>query len=388
MFVDSAMPAGLLAFGASFVASGALVAARDGLRGALDHGGAEPQKVHASPVPRVGGIALFVGLVAGGLALDLGDSPALIAPLLLTAALPALIGGLLEDFTGRVSVRVRLLTAFCAAAVGFFVLDGRVTSLDLTGSEWLLGMASVSFAFTLFAVGGFSNALNIVDGFNGLSAIAAWMMLVAMAVVATLVSDIVLAQVCLLVGASILGFLVWNYPRGTIFLGDGGAYLLGFLIAELAVLLVQRNSSVSPWFALLLLFYPVWETVFSSYRRRVLRGRSAASADGLHLHTLVYRRLVRWKVGSRDPRHRSARNALTTPYLVALVSFNVVPATLFWDNTPVLQLFTLGFALLYVVLYWRIVRLKAPQRLILRRPAGRDEPPRDEGRASEGVLRG
>ena len=227
--------------------------------------------------------------------------------------------------------------------MGFFLLDARITDLDLWGSDWLLGFGAVSFLFTVFAVGGFSHALNIVDGFNGLSAIAAWIMLAALTVVATAVSDPVLAQVCLVIGASILGFLVWNYPRGTIFLGDGGAYLLGFLIAELAVLLVHRNSSVSPWFALLLLFYPVWETLFSSYRRRVLRGRSAASADGLHLHTLVYRRLVRWKVGSRDPRHRRARNALTTPYLIVLVSITCVPAALFWDNTLVLQLFTLAF---------------------------------------------
>ena len=122
--------------------------------------------------------------------------------------------------------------------MGYFLLDARITDLELWGSDWLLGFGVMSFLFTVFAVGGFSHALNIVDGFNGLSAIAAWIMLAALTVVATVVSDTVLAEVCLVIGASILGFLVWNYPRGTIFLGDGGAYLLGFLIAELAVLLV------------------------------------------------------------------------------------------------------------------------------------------------------
>jgi len=362
------MQAGLIAFVASFLTCAALVAARGALRSAIDDIGTGPQKVHASSVPRIGGLSVLVGVILGALWLQSGGESGWILMLVL-AALPAFLGGLYEDLIKRFPPNARLATAFCAAAVGFFLLDARITDLDLWGSDWLLGFGAASFLFTVFAVGGFSHALNIVDGFNGLSAIAAWMMLAALTVVATLVADTVLAQVCLLVGASILGFLVWNYPRGTIFLGDGGAYLLGFLIAELAVLLVQRNSSVSPWFALLLLFYPVWETLFSSYRRRVLRGRSAASADGLHLHTLVYRRLVRWKVGSRDPRHRRARNALTTPYLIALIALNVVPAALFWNNTLVLQLFTLAFALLYVMLYWRIVRLKSPRLLILRRRA-------------------
>ena len=65
------------------------------------------------------------------------------------------------------------------------------------------------------------------------------------------------------------GFLVWNYPRGMLFAGDGGAYIWGVVIALASVSLVQRNVLVSPWFPLLLLIYPVWETIFSIYRKLV-----------------------------------------------------------------------------------------------------------------------
>ncbi len=264
--------------------------------------------------------------------------------------------------------------AFCAAAVGFFLLDARITDLDLWGSDWLLGFGAASFLFTVFAVGGFSHALNIIDGFNGLSAVAA--LDDARGIDGRRDRGVRPRSSRRCASSSARAFSgSWSGTTRAArsFSGDGGAYLLGFLIAELAVLLVHRNSSVSPWFALLLLFYPVWETLFSSYRRRVLRGRPAASADGLHLHTLVYRRLVRWKVRSRAVQDRRARNALTTPYLIVLTSLTVVPATLFWDKTLVLELFALAFALLYVTLYWRIVRFKAPRALILRRPAGRRE---------------
>jgi UDP-N-acetylmuramyl pentapeptide phosphotransferase/UDP-N-acetylglucosamine-1-phosphate transferase len=160
----------------------------------------------------------------------------------------------------------------------------------------------------------------------------------------------------LVVGAAVVGFLAWNFPRGAIFAGDGGAYFLGFVIAELAVLLVHRNSEVSPWFALLVLWYPVWETLFSIYRRKVMKGASPASADGLHLHTLVYHRIVKGH-GRWSP---AARSALTTLFMLAISLLTVVPAWLFRGQTWVLQLYAAAFAVFYLWMYRRIVRFGAP----------------------------
>ncbi|HQT26183.1 MAG TPA: glycosyl transferase, partial [Burkholderiales bacterium] len=102
------------------------------------------------------------------------------------------------------------------------------------------------------------------------------------------------------IGAT-LGYLVWNYPKGLIFAGDGGAYFLGFVIAEISVLLVARHREVSPFFPLLLVAYPVWEMTFSIYRRIFLQKIAADSPDAMHLHHLVYRRLLRWKSRSTAP---------------------------------------------------------------------------------------
>jgi hypothetical protein len=161
-----------------------------------------------------------------------------------------------------------------------------------------------------------------------------------------------------------------------IFAGDGGAYFLGFAIATLAVLLVHRNSEVSPWFALLVLWYPVWETIYSMVRRRI-RGRSPAAPDGLHLHTLVYRRIV--KLHARPV----ARSALTTVCMLALSLATVVPAVLFWDETWILQAYAAAFALVYVRIYRRIVKFGVPQGLVLGRSAGTA---RRQNPASGGTL--
>ena len=75
-----------------------------------------------------------------------------------------------------------------------------------------------------------------------------------------------------------------NFPSGSLFAGDSGAYLIGFLIALVSVLLVTRNPQVSAWCPMLLAVYPVWETLFSIYRKKFLRGRSPNMPDGLHLH--------------------------------------------------------------------------------------------------------
>ena len=168
-----------------------------------------------------------------------------------------------------------------------------------------------------------------------------------------------------MIGA-LLGFLIWNYPRGLIFLGDGGAYFIGFWIAELSILLTLRNPSVSVWFPLLLCMYPIFETLFSIYRRVVLRRSHPGVPDSSHLHHLIYKRVVRWAVGSRLPTDELIRNSLTAPYLWGLCLLSAIPAVIFWQNPLILQLFALLFALSYVTLYRMLVKFSAPQWMTLR----------------------
>ena len=310
-------------------------------------------KVHRTAVPRIGGFGILAGVAAGAAMLDLAEAKWML--LFLLAALPAFTGGFLEDLTRKVTPYSRLLFAFGAAATGYFLIDARITDLDLPYDDLLFRYEVFSFGFTLFAVGGFAHATNIIDGMNGLSGFVATAILAAIALVAWEVGDQRILAAALIATGATLGFLVWNFPRGVIFAGDGGAYFLGFAIATLAVLLVHRNSEVSPWFALLALWYPVWETLYSMYRRKVLRGKSPADPDGLHLHTLVYRRVV--KLHARPV----ARSAVTTLCMLALGLATVVPAWLFWDETWILQAFAVLFAVLYLRIYRRIVRFGVPR---------------------------
>jgi UDP-N-acetylmuramyl pentapeptide phosphotransferase/UDP-N-acetylglucosamine-1-phosphate transferase len=331
-----------------------------------DHDTTGPQKFHAYPVPRIGGVGIVIGIAVGAAWLHWrGDGR--VAAVLLACGMPAFLAGAQEDLTKRVSPRRRLLATGLSAALAAWALEAIITRTSIPGLDWVVGFTLGAVALTVFVVAGVANAVNIIDGFNGLASMCVVIMLASLTYVAFAVGDPLIASLSLIGVGAVLGFFVWNFPAGLIFLGDGGAYFLGFYVAELAILLLHRNPAVSPMFPLLLCFYPVFETLFSIYRRRVLRGRPVGMPDGVHLHSLIYRRFVRWAAGERTARELTRRNSMTSPYLWILCMISVVPAVLWWDNTPVLAAFIFAFAFLYVTLYWRIVRFRAPRWMVFRR---------------------
>ncbi|HIJ80591.1 MAG TPA: glycosyl transferase [Desulfuromonadales bacterium] len=327
-----------------------------------------PQKFHIGRTPRVGGVPILVGMVAGMLVFVFREKLPWTAALAWLALLPVFAAGLAEDLTKKVKGRWRLLASFVSAGLGCWQLGAVITRLDIPGIDTLLATVPwIAVLFTVVAVGGLCHALNLIDGYNGLAGGVGVIILLSLGYVAFSVGDRLLLGVCLVTIGATAGFLAWNFPRGLIFAGDGGAYLLGFMIAEISVLLVIRNPQVSPWFPCTLVMYPVWETVFTMYRRKVIRGRATGLPDALHLHQMVFNRLVRWTVGAREVKNLRRRNAMTTPYLWGMGLLTVIPATLFWRYTLVLQFCSLSFIVFYVWLYQRLVRFRAPLWLMMHR---------------------
>lgn len=337
---------------------------------AHDHDLSGPQKFHARPVPRVGGAGIIVAVLAGVLLVQMNRaSPSAQLWLLISASLPAFFAGILEDLTKRVSPRRRLFATAVSAALAIWLLDGVVARTHIPFLDPLLrGFYPAVVLLTVFIIAGITHAINIIDGFNGLASMCVLMMVLALAYVAFQVGDMFVFTCALITAGAVFGFFVWNFPAGLIFLGDGGAYLLGFLLGELCILLVHRNAAVSPMFPLLLCAYPVFETIFTMYRRKFVRGVATGAPDGIHLHTLIHRRLIRWTLQSNLERRRlTRRNSMTSPYLWMLCLTSVIPAVLWWNNTAALTWFLFAFMAAYVWLYSRIVRFKTPRWMVFRR---------------------
>jgi UDP-N-acetylmuramyl pentapeptide phosphotransferase/UDP-N-acetylglucosamine-1-phosphate transferase len=315
------------------------------------------QKNHSKPTPRVGGVSVFLGVIAAYMVAQ--PEHAEILSKLLLAGLPAFVFGLAEDVTKKVGVMARLLATMASGVLGWLLTGVSLSGVDVPLLDSLLGYMPVSVAFTAFAVGGVANAVNIIDGFNGLASGFVVIALIGLAVVAAMVGDINLMFACLAIATATLGFWLVNWPWGHLFLGDGGSYFGGFALAWSSVLLIERNSRVPAFVPLLICIHPVTEVLFSIYRRYMSKA-SAAHADRLHLHTLIMRRVVKPVLSRMYPDEPKMVDRLRNSITGMLLAIGTLPAVLvalLVVNSPLFAaLSCLGFALGYVTIYARLIR--------------------------------
>ena len=313
------------------------------------------QKFHTAPTPRIGGIGLLIGLFVTWYRLPNENEISNLLGHMLIAGMPAFLFGSAEDLTKRVGVRERLLATMASGVLAWWITGMSITRVDVWGLDALLVWMPLSVAFTAFAVGGVANAINIIDGFNGLASGTLIICYGAMGLIAHQAGDSYLMQLCLLLACVTSGFLLVNFPFGKIFLGDGGAYLMGFLLAWLAVMLLSRNPTVSAWAPLVACGYPLLEVMFSIWRKHCREGHHPGQPDKVHLHMLMFRRVTR--LYARDfP--SALQNGLTSP---ALWPFSLVCALLavfFYNSTLMLATSFLSVGFCYHIGYVRLTQFK------------------------------
>lgn len=312
------------------------------------------QKFHVNPTPRVGGLGIYLGLGAAWLLVEDSAISEILKTIVL-AGIPAFAFGILEDLTKEVGVIPRLLATMASGLIACLMSGLALTRLDIPLVDEAFKWWPLALLFTSFAIGGVANAINIIDGFHGLASGAAIIILFALAAIAFEVGDMPLVVSALLVAAVVTGFWFLNYPWGKIFLGDGGAYFTGFAMAWLAVLLLVRNPSVSPWVCLLVFAYPVIEVLYSVVRR-YLQKQSPGAPDGLHLHSLIKTQVIR-KILS----HWSAnlQNAAVSPSVWGFVAIPAFAGIVFYQASPmVLGVLLIAFVALYHLTYMYLMRRK------------------------------
>ena len=299
----------------------------------------KPQRFHTQATPRAGGIGIFSAftlLVGYAYLTQIGLGINTQTLIILLGCGIVFTSGLIEDFSGNLSPKVRLIMQ-CVAAFGVCAwIDVYLKDLSLGFTlPYIIGLF-----FTTFALVGVSNAINIIDGFNGLASGVCLLILSGILYVAYDVKDVEIFYCALVLFFGILGFFVCNFPLGKIFLGDGGAYFLGFILGMLLVLLTQRHTeSVSAFIGLSIMIYPVWEVVFSIWRRKRLR-RNATSPDDLHLHTLIF----------KISRHNIGTSSVILAIHIPIVIFSIY----FHAHTAMLLYGIIGFVGLYILCYFAL----------------------------------
>jgi UDP-GlcNAc:undecaprenyl-phosphate/decaprenyl-phosphate GlcNAc-1-phosphate transferase len=293
-----------------------------------DHESDQPQKFHDAPTPRIGGIGLFIAcllmLVNGYL-----------AQLLLLSSLPAFLVGVFEDLRGNLSPKLRLAVMLASGLLAIVLCNAVVTHFGIFTTPYAIG-AAISF----IAIVGLINGTNMIDGYNGLLGFTAFIIFCTYAVVCYQVGDDSLLMINLIIAGGIAGFLLFNYPGGGIFMGDGGAYFLGFLMAVMGMMIAEAHSDkVSPFFVLCSICYPVLEVIFSFARKGLYEKISPMHPDKWHFHMLVNRVLC------------AGKNSRTVWVIGPLVLATNIISWRFYSNFSVLLVSTILFCALYLTLY-------------------------------------
>jgi len=308
------------------------------------------QKFHTAPTPRVGGIPIIIGVIVSWFIAS-QDIKNILTPLIF-AGMPAFLSGVIEDLTKKVGVYERLGATIVSGLLAWWMTGYSLTRVDVWGIDWLLQFTVVSVFFTAFAIGGVANSINIIDGFNGLASSTSVFAFIGYALIAYAEGDQNLAAIALILGSCVGGFFWVNWPFGKIFLGDGGSYFIGFSLAWIAVLLIERNVSVSAFAVLLVCTHPVTEVLFSIFRRKV-RKAHPGMPDRLHFHSLVKRRYVARWFSMLDSK---LRNSLTGVFVGLLTMVAVLLAVHVYRSMWLSVLCFIGLALGYVAIYARMVR--------------------------------
>jgi UDP-N-acetylmuramyl pentapeptide phosphotransferase/UDP-N-acetylglucosamine-1-phosphate transferase len=309
------------------------------------------QKFHCAPTPRIGGVAIFIGLIAAWFLMP--KPVAQLLGLMLIAGLPAFAAGIIEDLTKRVGVTERLFATFFSGIAAWWLTGYSLNLMHIIGADALLTYLPVSIVFTAFAVGGVANSVNIIDGFNGLASGIILICFSAFGFIAWQAGDFELARLCIALDIVIAGFFVVNFPFGKIFMGDGGAYLLGFLLAWVAVMLPVRNPSVSTWASLMVCGYPVIETCFSIWRKHHRKGHHPGMPDNVHLHMLVYSRVSRVFFSTASP---ALKNGLTSVFIWPFSLFCALIGIQFSSNTIALICGFIVCSIIYRLVYLRLTQ--------------------------------
>lgn len=241
------------------------------------------RKLHKFPVPRIGGIAIWAGFM-----LTLGIFSLFYSGQLEGNALAGiLLGGSIIFFVGlmddiyNLSPYLKLFGQTLAALVAFH-LGVQIIALDLPYSQILL-LQVLSLPVTLVWIIGISNAMNFIDGVDGLAGGVSMISALTLSVVALNMNEPTPALLAIVLSGSALGFLNLNFYPARIFMGDSGALFCGFILACIAVTGVLKTLTMTMLLPVIILTVPIMDITYSTLRR-LWKFQSPFEADADHLH--------------------------------------------------------------------------------------------------------
>jgi UDP-GlcNAc:undecaprenyl-phosphate/decaprenyl-phosphate GlcNAc-1-phosphate transferase len=313
----------------------------------LDQDFSKPQAFHLSATSRSGGIAGIISLNVFFIIHYLIYSKVLYEYIFLCNTM--FLVGFLDDIKIRISPfkRLILMIFFIILLINIFPI--KILYIDIPYLIPFLQNNIFSSIFILLCFLFIINGANLIDGFNGLLAINLIIINVILAYINIVsghneFSVFIVAQIIILIS-----FLLFNFPKAKIFLGDGGSYLMGTLVALNSITTNNLNPNYSSFFFCIILFYLFFE-VFFSFLRKVIQKKSPVHPDDKHLHMLVYQKIS--AVYGKDKGNYINSIIINFVYLLF-----VLPALAFAKDPLISRYWFFSLILIYLLIYFRLYRL-------------------------------
>jgi UDP-GlcNAc:undecaprenyl-phosphate GlcNAc-1-phosphate transferase len=237
------------------------------------------RKVHSTPIPRSGGLGMAVGVIVPLLLWNRADQ----VSLAFAAGAAVLVAfGLFDDFRG-LSPRDKFVGQVLAASVAILFGGVKIKTLGILLPDGVVLPDPIAVPLTLLAIVGVTNAINLADGLDGLAGGICLLIFCCIGFLAYLEGNQAIGLIALSLGGAIFGFLRFNTHPATVFMGDAGSQLLGFSAITLSLALTQGQTAFSPLLPLVLVGFPVLDTLTVMFTR-IAQGRSPFAADKNHFH--------------------------------------------------------------------------------------------------------
>jgi UDP-GlcNAc:undecaprenyl-phosphate GlcNAc-1-phosphate transferase len=313
----------------------------------LDQDFLKPQAFHKKAVTRSGGLACIVSLTLFFLIYYLLFSKIIYEYVFVCSSLFFI--GYLDDIKTKISPTIRLLLMIIFLSIFINLLPIEIFNIDLIFLKPLLKNKFFSTLFILLCFLFITNGANLIDGFNGLL------------IINVIIINSILLLINLdnnhfefsifLIGQLIvsISFLLFNFPKAKIFLGDSGSYLNGSLVALNVIFTNNLNPNISSFFFCILLFYLFFEVLFS-FSRKVLQKKSPILPDNMHLHMLSYKFFSTYFGAEKS-------NYINSIAINSVFFILVMPGIYFADSSPICKYWFFSLILIYTLLYFRLYRL-------------------------------
>lgn len=298
------------------------------------------QRSHLGEIPRFGGLIIYFFLIFTNAIIIQSD---LISNICISS-IPLIIISLKEDLFQNTDITTRIIS-MTASIIIFFLLDNTIfPEINFLWIQIILDSYPIAILFFCFSVLVIINGMNLIDGLNGLLSLNLLCQLIVLYYLSYKFNDVTFQILFSLLIIIILTFLIFNFPSGRFFLGDLGAYFLAFIISILIIKLFGKYNEILSWNAVLILFYPSFELLFSFIRKIFYFKKNPFSADHDHLHSLIYRYNLKKNENSKKS------NNLSTMFLTF---FWVSPlyVIFFYDNLLITIFVILILSITYILSY-------------------------------------